>query len=190
MAEASPAMKAQLDAATPSTEPSPSPPLPAPIFTTPRLLIRPLHPQDALSMAHHANNPLVAQYMNGTFPSPYTLDSSRTWIAMNAAPPVLNWGVCLLDAPDVVIGSCGLKPGADVKAHGAEIGFWLGEKYWGKGLVTEVLAGLVEWVFGSEESRVAQVEGGRWTRLWGGAFAENTGSVRCFEKNGEERGGE
>lgn len=159
-------------------------PLPTPIFTTPRLLVRPLHPQDAPSMSHAANNPAVTQYMSLGFPSPYTLEAANFWITMNLAPPIFNWAICLSSSPEIVIGGCGLKPGVDIQTHAAEIGYWIGEEFWGRGLVTEMLGGLTEWVFSSPKSLLAGKDRGRWTRLWGGVFAGNKGSTRCFEKCG------
>lgn len=152
-------------------------PLPPPLYTTPRLLIRPLHPQDAPSMAHHANNLAVAKYMSLGFPSPYTLDTAHGWINMNLAPPILNWAICLSSTPESVIGGVGLKPGADIQAHTAEVGFWVGEEFWGRGYASELLEGLTQWYFtGGME--------GKWTRLSGHVFAGNGGSMRCFEKCG------
>ncbi|KAJ4990776.1 gcn5-related n-acetyltransferase [Stagonosporopsis vannaccii] len=178
-------LKAQANPAIPtSAAAAPDSPLPAPIFTTARLVVRPLHPQDAPSMSHNANNLAVTKYMSLAFPSPYTLDSATTWISMNLTPPILNWGICLSSSPTTIIGGCGLKPGTDVQGHGAEVGFWIGEAFWGQGLVTEMLEGFVRWFFESEESRLASTEGGRWTRLWGGVFEGNAGSMRCFEKCG------
>lgn len=165
-------------------------PLPTPIFTTPRIIVRPLHPQDAPSMARAGNHPAVARHMTNTFPSPYTLESATTWIAMNSTPPFLNWAICTAAAPDVVIGGCGLKPGADVEACGVEIGFWLGEEWWGRGYMTELLRGMVGWVFGAEEGvRLSGREGG-WTRVCGWVMSENKGSLRVFEKVGFRREGE
>lgn len=164
-------------------------PLPTPIFTTPRLLIRSLHPQDAPSMAHAADNPKVTEYMSLGFPSPYTLDAAAFWINMNLAPPIVNWAICLASSPETVIGGLGLKPGIDVQTHCAEVGYWIGEEHWGMGLVTECLAGLTKWVFTAPESKLAGAEGRRWTRLWGGVFAGNKASMRCFEKCGYVREG-
>ncbi|KAF9701649.1 hypothetical protein EKO04_000732 [Ascochyta lentis] len=158
-------------------------PIPQPIFTTPRLLVRPLHPQDAPSMAQHGNNLNVTKYMSLGFPSPYTLESAQGWITMNQTAPIYNWGICLASAPETVIGGIGMKPGADVQGHAAEAGFWIGEAFWGKGLTSEVLAALTEWCFTAEEAKLA-VGGRRWSRLFGTVFAGNVGSMRCFEKCG------
>ncbi|KAF3047481.1 hypothetical protein E8E12_008448 [Didymella heteroderae] len=186
------AMEAQVEVqadAQITTATTTSSPLPAPIFTTPRLIIRPLHPQDAPSMSRAANNPKVIEHMSLGFPDPYTLDAAHGWINMNLAPPILNWAICLSSDDNVVIGGCGLKPGVDVQTHCAEIGYWIGEEHWGKGFITEMLAALTEWVFTSPYSMLAGKEQRRWTRLWGAIFEANRASMRCFEKCGYVREG-
>lgn len=180
--------EAQVSPQITTTITSDIPVLPPPIFTTPRLLVRPLHPQDAPSMSAAANNPSVTKYMSLGFPSPYTLDTAHGWISMNQAPPVLNWAICLASFPSTVIGGCGLKPGVDVQMHCAEVGYWISEEFWGRGLITEMLGGLTEWVFTAERSKMAGGDG-RWTRLWGGIFEGNVASMRCFEKCGYVREG-
>jgi RimJ/RimL family protein N-acetyltransferase len=136
-------------------------------------------------MSQSANSPLVAKYMSLAFPDPYTLSSAETWISMNAALPHQdNFAICERSCPDVVIGGVGLKPGADVYAHTAEVGFWIGQAYWGKGYATELLEGFTRWGFENWEK-----EGQQLRRIWGGAFHTNVGSRRCFEKCGYAREG-
>ena len=182
------AMEAQLEAqADPKipTAVTADSPIPEPLFSTARLIVRPLHPQDAPTMSHQANNPLVSEYMSLTFPSPYTLESASVWINMNLAPPLYNWGICLSTDPKSVIGGCGLKPGGDIQAHTAEVGFWIGQEFWGKGLITEMLEGLTQWVLTAEEAKLAgKDKNRRWTRLFGTVVGGNKGSMRCFEKCG------
>lgn len=163
-------------------------PLPQPIFITNRLIVRHMHPQDAPSMASNADNPLVAKYMSLAFPDPYTLSDAHTWISMNLAKSSQgnqeNFAICEGSSPDIVIGGIGLKPGADVEAHTAEVGFWVGEKYWGKGYVTEVLGGFTRWTMLNYKNK-----GVKTTKLCGKIFAGNTPSMRCFEKCGYEKEG-
>ena len=161
-------------------------PIPEPIITTARLGLRPYHLQDVASMALHADNLVIARYMNLSFPSPYTLESAKTWIEMNPPSPHLcQFGIYELPSPEIVIGSIGLKPGADVKSHTAEVGFWVGEKFWGKGYTTEALEAITKWTF---ESYVGK-DGQMIKKLWGDIFAGNVASMRCFEKCGYSREG-
>lgn len=134
-------------------------------------------------MVLHANSPLVARYMSLRFPHPYTHSDATTWIELNRTAPIDNWGIYQSCAPEVQIGGTGIKPGSDVNAHTAEIGFWIGEAYWGKGYTTEMLEGFTAWLFSPEQ----QERGLR--RLWGNVFEGNVASMRCFEKCGYEKEG-
>jgi ribosomal-protein-alanine N-acetyltransferase len=150
------------------------------IVTTTRLIIRPMRLEDAPSTSVHANDPLIAKYMRGTFPSPYTLSSAETWINTNLALPYQHHFVlCERSSPDVAIGGIGLKLGSDVYAHTAEVGFWVGKSYWGRGYVTEALEAFTKWSFESYENN-----GQRLTKLYSGVFSGNVASMRCFEKCG------
>jgi ribosomal-protein-alanine N-acetyltransferase len=174
-------MEAELEA---SNAPA-SVPIPSPIVGTTRLIIRSMHPQDAPSMAQSANDPLVAKNMSLSFPDPYTLESANTWISMNLALPRQDaFTVCERSSPDVVIGGIGLKPGADVSAHTAEVGFWMGRSHWGKGYTTEALEGFTKWTF---QNYVR--DGQRTTRICANVFSGNVGSMRCFEKCGYAKEG-
>ncbi|CAO2656159.1 Nn.00g049620.m01.CDS01 [Neocucurbitaria sp. VM-36] len=184
-AQPTPAHPATMEAHLESSNKSPDSPIPQPILTTSRLLVRPMHPQDAQSMALNANNPRVTKYMSLAFGSPYTLNHAETWINMNiTVPHQNNFVICDHSSPEIVVGGVGLKPGTDVNSHTAEVGFWIGEAYWGKGYTTEVLEGFTKWSF----DKWAKGEQ-RLRRLWGGVFSGNAASMRCFEKCGYSREG-
>ncbi|OWY57785.1 acyl-CoA N-acyltransferase [Alternaria alternata] len=154
--------------------------VPSPIVTTTRLIIRPMHLEDAPNTSLHANDPLIAQYMRNTFPNPYTRSSAEQWINMNLVLPYQHhFVICERSSPDVAIGGIGLKLGMDVYAHTAEVGFWIGKSFWGKGYTTEALEAFTTWSFESYENN-----GQRLTKLYAGVFSGNVGSMRCFEKNG------
>jgi ribosomal-protein-alanine N-acetyltransferase len=161
-------------------------PIPSPVITTTRLIIRGLHPKDAPSIAASADSPAIAKYMANTFPNPYTQAQAESWIALNyAIPHPSHFAICEASSPDIVIGGIGLKPGSDVKFHTAEMGFWVGEKYWGKGYTTEALEAFTNWSFNEWEGK----DGQRLRRIWGGVFTGNSASMRCFEKCGYNREG-
>lgn len=174
-------MQAQMEASSPSKTAT----NPAPILTTRRLIVRPMCLEDAPSAALNANNPLIAKYMSLGFPSPYTLVKAEEWINMNMALPYQEaFVICEHSSPAVVIGGVGVKVGTDVNAHTGEVGYWMGQDYWGRGYTTEMLEGLTKWVFENWEK-----DGERLRRLWGGVFSGNVASMRCFEKCGYAREG-
>ena len=69
--------------------------------------------------------------------------------------------------------------GTDVERFSAEIGYWLGQQYWGRGIVTEALKLVTEYAFQTQNL----------LRLFALPFANNTGSIRVLEKAGYEREG-
>ncbi|KAF2870943.1 acyl-CoA N-acyltransferase [Massariosphaeria phaeospora] len=158
----------------------PDTPLPPPILTTPRLHIRPMHPQDAPSMQHHAAPYSITRYMTLAFAHPYTLAHATTWITLNLTSALPNYIISEAATPHIIIGGIGFKRGADVSAHTAEIGYWLGEPFWGRGYTTEALAAVTAWGF-------AEMQGLR--RVWAGVFEGNDASGRCLEKCGYRREG-
>ncbi|PSN62629.1 acyl-CoA N-acyltransferase, partial [Corynespora cassiicola Philippines] len=155
-------------------------PLPPPTFTSPRLTYRPMHPQDAPWMVQHAGPPSITKFMSLSFAHPYTLAHAETWIGMNLAPPITHFVICERDRPDVPIGGIGIKPGADVQTHAAEVGYWVGEPFQGRGYVTEGVEALAEWAFGVREGT---------KRLWAGVFSGNDASMRVLKKCGYEEEG-
>ncbi|KAH9880085.1 hypothetical protein J1614_002111 [Plenodomus biglobosus] len=180
-----PAHPATIVAQNPSSTAPKTSPLPQPIITTNRLVIRALHSQDNYSMSLNANNPLIMKNMSNSFPEPYTLAAADTWIAINTVKLVQNdFGICDKSSPRVIIGGIGLKPGVDVSAHTGEVGFWIGQNYWGKGYATEALEAFTRWIFLNKE-----VGRPRTTRLCGHVFGGNMASMRCFEKCGYTKEG-
>lgn len=121
-----------------------------------------------------ANDPL-AQQPTSTAPTiaslPAPAEPPVNW------PAITNFAICV---DDECVGSIGVKPGADVHARSAEVGYWLGEAAWGRGIATEAAAGYVAWVF----ETVPGVE-----RLSGCVYGGNAASMRVLEKIGFRREG-
>ncbi|KAL2844144.1 acyl-CoA N-acyltransferase [Aspergillus pseudoustus] len=156
--------------------------------------IRPLshaNPTEAPSMSHHANNPRIAKWMRNAFPSPYTLESAESWIAFTEAQsPKLDFAICkTIDASSdddnngsttvtsVVIGAIGLKTREDVYRRTMEVGYWIGEEYWGRGIAREAVEVFARWVFGNEEFKHVG-------RLEAEVFEGNKGSCKVLERVG------
>ncbi|KAF1839740.1 GCN5-related N-acetyltransferas-like protein [Decorospora gaudefroyi] len=159
--------------------------IPSAILTTHRLIIRPMHPQDAPSMAHNASDPLLTKYMAPTFPDPYTLTQAETWISINLALQHQdNFVVCERCSPGTVIGAIGLKPGIGASSHTASVGYWMGRTYWGKGYTTEALESFTKWSFENWENN-----GRRLRRICADVYSGNVASMRCLEKCGYAKEG-
>ncbi|OLN81074.1 putative N-acetyltransferase YoaA [Colletotrichum chlorophyti] len=152
--------------------------LPTPILTLQKSIVRPYHPSDAPSLAEAANSKAVAKYLRNYFPHPYTLSDAESWIAMNQAAPFRNW-VIISPVSGKAMGSIGVVPGRDVYSRGWELGYWLGEEFWGQRVMSELLLAFVDWVFAGMGEEKAEVE-----RLWAGVFSENEASQRLLVKSG------
>jgi [ribosomal protein S5]-alanine N-acetyltransferase len=148
-----------------------------PILTLTRSKIREYVPGDAAAIAQQCNNHNISQWMTNGFPHPYTLQDAHDWIKHNMSiaekGPAQNF-VLVDPKTDSAIGGIGIKPGTDVSTHTAEIGYWLGEEYWGRGIVSEALPAFTQWVWDNRDV----------DRLWAGVFDGNAPSRRLLEKAG------
>ncbi|KAK2015932.1 acetyltransferase [Colletotrichum eremochloae] len=153
--------------------------LPATILTLQKCLVRPYHPTDAPSLSRAANSKTVAAYLRNRFPHPYTLSDAEAWIDMNQAPPILNWAI-VRPSSGAVMGSIGLVAGQDVYSRGYELGYWIGEEFWGRGVMSELVPAFVRWVFAD----MSVGSGGGVERVWAGVFSENAASRKVLEKSG------
>ncbi len=137
-----------------------------------RLTLRSWRPDDAPVIASLLNNYNIWQYTSDRIPHPYALADAEAFIARTmATEPECNFAITLDDQP---IGSIGYTQKADISRIVAELGYWLGEPYWGKGYATEAARGLCEWIFANREI---------W-RLEAIVFTHHPVSRRVLEKAG------
>jgi ribosomal-protein-alanine N-acetyltransferase len=134
--------------------------------------MRPWHPGDATSLVKHANNPRVARNLRDGFPYPYTLPDARRWLDM-VAENQLDL-ILALEIEGEAAGGIGIHAGKDVYRYNGEIGYWLSEIYWGKGIMTDAVATLVDHAFKHT----------KWLRLFATIFESNIPSKRILEKCG------
>jgi len=139
---------------------------------TPGAILRPWRNDDAPSLARYADNPRVAACMRDLFPSPYTPDDANRFIAMaTGAPPGL---LLAIEVNGEAAGGIGIRPLEDVYRGTAEIGYWLAEPFWGRGIVTDAVRALVPVAF--DRTGI--------TRIQASIFSNNPASMRVLEKCG------
>lgn len=140
-------------------------------------LLRPWLHSDAESLVRHANDSAVAAYLRDRFPHPYTPADAEQWLktAVDQSPPT-NFAI---DVGGEAVGGIGLILGSDIEKCSAEIGYWLGRSFWGRGIATEAVRGLVG--YGFREFRL--------TRVFANVFAGHIASARVLEKAGFRREG-
>jgi ribosomal-protein-alanine N-acetyltransferase len=139
------------------------------------LALRPVVPADAEAFARLANDRQVWRNLRDAFPHPYTLESARAFIAKQAEPSDAR--VFGIEVDGVLAGACGVHPFTDVYARGAEIGYWLGQPFHGRGIATKAIGALTAFAFGTMTLE----------RLQAGVFEWNLASARVLEKNGYVR---
>jgi ribosomal-protein-alanine N-acetyltransferase len=137
--------------------------------------IRSWRSADVTSLVKHANNANVARQLRDRFPHPYTAADARRFIeAIVAVRPVMTFAI---DVDGEAVGGIGFSPGSDVERYSAEIGYWLGEAFWGRGIGTEAVRIVSDYAF--ETCNVL--------RLFALPFADNMRSTRVLEKAGYRR---
>ena len=144
-------------------------------LTGTRCIVRPWRLDDADSVVRHANNVNVARQLRDRFPHPYTRANAIGFL--KTAVGVADASNLAIDVNGEAVGAIGFVCGVDVERYSAEIGYWLGETYWGRGITTEALILVTDHAFSAINL----------LRLFALPFADNTGSIRVLEKSGYVR---
>ena len=141
------------------------------------LVLRRYRQTDRANLVQLADNPNVSRYLDLRFPCPYSLADADNWLAFTAsqAQP-LNLAV---QWQGKLVGGIGIEPHSGIHARTAELGYWLGEPYWGKGLAANAVELFTPYVFNELG----------FIRLQAMVFAENPNSRRVLEKCGFTREG-
>ncbi|MFN8177837.1 MAG: GNAT family N-acetyltransferase [bacterium] len=137
-----------------------------------RCVVRSWRAEDAPSIAPLANNRLVWINLRDAFPHPYTLADAEAFIraALALSPPTRF----AIDVDGRAVGSIGLSLHTDVERVSAEIGYWLGEPYWGRGIMTEAVVAVTEHAIRAHAL----------TRVFAVPYEWNPASFRVLEKAG------
>ncbi len=145
-----------------------------PEFQTERLFLRGITLEDTSSYQKHFVDYEVVRYLADHVPWPYPENGIeeflKEYILPNQAMSLWMWGIFLKEKPTEVIGAIELCR----KGKPENRGFWLGRKFWGKGLMTEAVAPITDYAFtklGFEKLIFANAVG-------------NIGSRRVKEKSG------
>ena len=119
------------------------------ILSTKRLTLRPPAERDVPTLVELADNEKVARNL-GTMPHPYGVDDARYWINVLSKTAPLKRTFAITDRlTDEFMGGCGYRPSADHPRQ-VEIGYWLGERYWGQGFAAEAAQALIDHAFENE----------------------------------------
>jgi RimJ/RimL family protein N-acetyltransferase len=134
--------------------------------------LRPFRPGDEDDLVRHANNRKVWIGLRDRFPHPYTNADAESFLArVQLQNPQTIWAVTV---EEHVVGGIGLVLGSDVERISAEIGYWLGEEFWGRGIATAAVRGLTRHAMAHFELN----------RIFAVPFASSTTSIRVLQKAG------
>lgn len=137
-----------------------------------RCTIRAWRLDDAPSLAKHANNPNVSLALRDFFPHPYTLADAEEYLnRVVLERPTISF---CIEIENSAVGGIGLRIGQDVHKHTAEFGYWLGEEFWGHGVMSEAVNAFTDYCFRSFPFHRIQAE----------TFSNNPASARILEKTG------
>jgi RimJ/RimL family protein N-acetyltransferase len=118
------------------------------VLESPRLRLRPLQLDDAEELTAQLQDPVIARWTN-SIPWPYSIDDARTYLSTRAAADETGesfvWAM-VEKATDRLAGTIGLH---DVQPDpgSAELGYWIGESFRGKGYTTEAARRVLSWAF-------------------------------------------
>ncbi|MDQ2919563.1 MAG: GNAT family N-acetyltransferase [Verrucomicrobiota bacterium] len=137
-------------------------------------ILRSWRRDDALQLAEAGNNRNIWIRVRDRMPHPYTLADTQAYLERVLADE--SAVVACIEVKGKVGGSIGLHPGQDVYRRTAELGYWIAESYWGRGIATAAVCALVEYGFAKIPL----------DRIYASAYENNPASVRVLEKAGFE----
>jgi RimJ/RimL family protein N-acetyltransferase len=136
------------------------------------VILRKLREDDIDRLAEYANNKKVSRNLRDGFPNPYTVADAKSFIEMaNAKNPITIFAV---EYQRDYVGNISLTVGSDVYRKSTEIGYFIGEPFWNKGIMTKAVNLITE--FGFKQLDIF--------RIYTGIFEYNKSSQRVLEKCG------
>jgi len=136
-----------------------------------KCILRKWKPSDLENLVKNANNYKIARNLRDAFPYPYTIEDGKKWLefAKNG-----EWGYKFaITINDEAVGGIGLIVGTDIERKSSEVGYWLGEDYWGKGITSSAIEGIVKFAFNNLKLE----------RVFAVPLEHNIASRKVLEKN-------
>lgn len=130
--------------------------------------------EDAPDVARFASNEKIACNLRDAFPYPYTLSDAQSYVESCVNNPEERQLCRAIVADNKAIGSIGVFLGNDVYRKSAELGYWLAEEYWNRGIMTKAAMQICEEAF-----RIFDI-----VRIYAEPFAYNAPSRKVLEHAG------
>jgi RimJ/RimL family protein N-acetyltransferase len=153
---------------------------PVPILQGKNCLLRTLTVEDAPSLQRHADDEAVWRNLFEGFPRPYALLDAEQWCTTGSKTAAMGyvWGI---EVAGQVAGCISIRPDSGWLRCNAEVGYWIGQPFWRRGITSEALGLVTQWAWKNITGL---------TRIYAPIFSWNTGSqavaIKCgFAKEGE-----
>jgi ribosomal-protein-alanine N-acetyltransferase len=137
------------------------------------IVLRPWSIHDAAQLAAIADNRNISDNLRDGFPFPYSINDARTWIN-TIIPENFPPRFFAILAYDLIAGSVGIVTKSDIYRRNIEIGYFVDEDLWGKGIATKSIKAVTSYAFSNFDI----------VRVYAEPFEDNTGSRRALEKAG------
>ena len=134
--------------------------------------LRKWQPDDLDNLVLHADNYKIARNLTNQFPHPYTREAAEAFIGKVSEQDPLQVFAITLD--DQAIGGIGIFQQQDIQCRNAEMGYWLAETFWGKGIITIAIKKMIEYSFSTFDIN----------RIYARPFGSNIASQKALEKAG------
>jgi hypothetical protein len=133
--------------------------------------LRPWTTEDLNSLVKYANNQNIAKNLTDKFPFPYTENNGRTFIEYATKDYPIH--IFAIDIEGQAVGGIGIHPQEDIYRKNAELGYWLGEPFWGQGIISSAIKQIVNFAFETYDI----------DRVFARPFGTNIPSQIVLEKN-------
>jgi len=127
---------------------------------------------DIDALVSFANNPRIASRLTDQFPHPYRREDGIQFLNICHQHDPMQ--ILAIDIGGMASGAIGIHPQSDIHRLNAELGYWLAEPFWGKGIMTVAIQQMVRYAFSH-----FPVE-----RIFARPFGSNIASQRVLQKAG------
>lgn len=134
-------------------------------------ILRSWKAEDINSLVKYANNWNIAKNLTDKFPFPYSEDNGKAFIEYATQGDPIS--IFAIDIEGQAVGGIGIHPQDDIHRKNAELGYWLGEPFWGQGIVTRAIKQAVNFAFNT-----LYID-----RVFARPFETNIPSQKVLEKN-------
>jgi RimJ/RimL family protein N-acetyltransferase len=135
-------------------------------------ILRAWDAEDAENLVKYANNFNIAKNMTDAFPHPYTIADAKRFIEFATKDNPIH--IFAIDIHGEAVGGIGIHPQSDIHRKNAELGYWLAQDFWSKGIITKAIREIVDFAFTAYDIN----------RVFARPYGSNLASQRVLEKSG------